>query len=169
MEGEAQVVVFLGIEEVVRKDRRAEAEGMAQVVRAPQEVVAHPPEKLKAEKPRWQTSNPGKEGAKVASRWRLSHGKSKCGFPRGTGHQHEGERESILGQNYRLVVSGLANLGQNQFCESNLGQSISGSGVCHGPKGWGPNPETIGPRGGPTFRVFFPLPQPFSLFLSLSG
>ena len=98
MEGEAQVVVFLGMEVVVRKDRKAGAEGLAQVGRAPEEVVAHPPEKLKGEKPRCQTSNPGKEGAKVASQWWLNHGKSKCGSPRGTGHQHEGERDD-LGKN----------------------------------------------------------------------
>ena len=40
-----QVVVFLGTEVVVRKDRKAGAEGMAQVGRA-EEVVARPPEKL---------------------------------------------------------------------------------------------------------------------------
>ena len=34
MEGEVQVVVFLGTEVVVRKDRKAGAEGMAQVGRA---------------------------------------------------------------------------------------------------------------------------------------
>ena len=92
----AQVVVSLGTEVVVRKDRKAGAEGMAQVGRAPEEVVARPLEKLKGEKPRWQKSTPGKEGAGVASQWR--HGKSKCGFPRDTGHQHEGERDD-LGKN----------------------------------------------------------------------
>ena len=50
MEGEAQVV-----------DRKSGAEEMAQVGRAPEEVVAHPPEKLKGEKPRCPTSNPGKD------------------------------------------------------------------------------------------------------------
>ena len=98
MEEEAQVVVFLGTMWWCARTWKAGAEGMAQVGRAPEEVVAHPPEKLKEEKPRWQTSNPGKEGANVASQWRLSHGKSKCGFPRGTGHQHEGERDD-LGKN----------------------------------------------------------------------
>ena len=97
MEGEGQVVVFLGTEVVVRKDRKAGAEGMAQVGRA-EEVVARPPEKLKEGKPKWQTSNPGKEGAEVASQWWLSHGKSECGFPRGTRHRHEGERDD-LGKN----------------------------------------------------------------------
>ena len=56
---------------VVRKDRKAGAEGMAQVGRA-EEVLARPLEKLKEGKPRWQTSNPGKEGAEVASQWCLS-------------------------------------------------------------------------------------------------
>ena len=84
MEGEAQVVVSLGTDVVVRKDRKAGAEGMAQVGRAPEEVVARPLEKLKGEKPRWQRSSPGKDGARVASQRRLSHGKSKCGFPRDT-------------------------------------------------------------------------------------
>ena len=93
MEGEAQVVVFLGTEVVAHMDRKAGAEGMAQVGRAPEEVVAHPPEKLKggkgAKRPILE-----KKGAKVASRW-LSHGKSKCGFPRGTRHQHECERDDF--------------------------------------------------------------------------
>ena len=46
MEGEGQVVVFLGTEVVVHKDRKVGAEGMAQVGRA-EEVVARPPETLK--------------------------------------------------------------------------------------------------------------------------
>ena len=54
--GEALVVVFLGTDVVVRKDRKAGAEGMAQVVRAPEKVVARPLEKLKEGKPRWQKS-----------------------------------------------------------------------------------------------------------------
>ena len=91
-------MVFLGTEAVVQKDGKEGAEGMAQVGRAPEEVVAHPPEKLKGGKPGCQTSNPGKEGAKVASQWWLSHGKSKCCFPSGTRHQHEGERDD-LGKN----------------------------------------------------------------------
>ena len=53
MEGEGQVVVFLGTEVVGAK-------GMAQVGRA-EEVVARPTEKLREGKPRWQTSNPGKD------------------------------------------------------------------------------------------------------------
>ena len=85
MEGrEAQVVVSLGTDVVVPKVK-AGAEGMAQVGRAPEEVVAHPHEKLKGGKPRWQRSSPGKEGERVA------------GFPRGTGHQHEGERDNPSG------------------------------------------------------------------------
>ena len=86
MEGEAQVVVFLGTEVVVRKDWKAGAKGMALVERVLEE----------GEKPEWGKSNPGKEGAKVASQRRLSHG--KCGFLHGTGHQHEGERDD-LGKN----------------------------------------------------------------------
>ena len=72
------------------------------------------------------------------------------------------------------------NFGQSNF---NFGQSISGSGVCHGPKGWGPNREKIGPRtvgapmgGGPegwgaqNFALFFfPSPATISFFLCLSG
>ena len=61
------------------------------------------------------------------------------------------------------------------FGQSNCGQSIFGSGVCHVPKGWGPNPEKIGPRrvgppkgGGPKFRVFFFRLPPVSFFLSLT-
>ena len=46
----------------------------------------------------WQTSNPGKEGAEVASQWWLSHGKSECGFLHGIRHRHEGERDD-LGKN----------------------------------------------------------------------
>ena len=95
--GGAQVVVSLGTEVVVRKDWKAGAE-MWQARWAPQEVVARPLEKLMGEKPRWQKSSPGKEGARVASQWRLNHGKSKCGFPRDTGYQHEGERDD-LGKN----------------------------------------------------------------------
>ena len=64
----------------MRKDWKAGAEGMAQVVRAPEEIVARPLEKLKGGKPRWQKSNPRKEGAGVASQWRLNNGKSECGF-----------------------------------------------------------------------------------------
>ena len=61
-----------------------------------------------------------------------------------------------------------------------FGQSISGSGVCHGPKGWGPNPEKSSPEGwGPDFGQpfwlpgkggplsFFPLPPQFSFSLSV--
>ena len=40
-------MVFLGTDMVVRKDQKAGAEGMAQVGRAPEEVVARPLEKLK--------------------------------------------------------------------------------------------------------------------------
>ena len=92
---EAQVVVSLGTEVVVRKDRKAGAEEMAQVGRAAEEVVARPLEKLTGEKPKWQKSTLGKEGEGVASQWRLSHGKSKCGFPRDTRHQHEGDRDDL--------------------------------------------------------------------------
>ena len=65
------------------------------------------------------------------------------------------------------------------FGQSNCGQSIFGSGVCHVPKGWGPNPEKIGPRrvgapkgGGPegwgaqNFVLFFSSPTSFVLFVS---
>ena len=90
-------MVSLGTEVVVRKDRKAGAE-MWQARWAPEEVVARPLEKLMGEKPRWQKSSPGREEAGVASRSWLSHGKSKCGFPRDTGHQHEGERDD-LGKN----------------------------------------------------------------------
>ena len=96
MEG-AQAVESLGTKVEVRKDWKAVVGEMAQVGRAPEEVV-HLPEKLTGEKPRWQKSSPGKEGATVASQWRLNHGKSKCGYARGTGHQHEGERDD-LGKN----------------------------------------------------------------------
>ena len=92
MEGKVQVVVFLGTEVVVRKDRKAGAEGMALVGWALEEVVQT------GEKPQWRKSNPGKEGAEVASQWWLSHGKSECGFLRGTGLQHESERDD-LGKN----------------------------------------------------------------------
>ena len=71
----------------LRKDWKAVVGEMAQVGRAPEEVVAHQPEKLMGEKPGWQKSNPGRGGATIASQWRLNHGKSKCGCPRGTGHQ----------------------------------------------------------------------------------
>ena len=37
----------------------------------------------------------------------------------------------------------LTNLGQSIF-----GQSISGSGVCHGPKGWAQTQKKSGPQGG---------------------
>ena len=95
MEGEVQVVVFLGTEVVVCKDRKAGAKGMALVGRALEEVVARQLETQTGEKPEWRKSNPGKEGAKVASQWWLSHGKSECGFLRGIGHQHEGERDDL--------------------------------------------------------------------------
>ena len=75
MEGEVQVMVFLGTEVVVRKDRKAGAKGMALVGRALEEVVARPLETQTGEKPEWRKSNPGKEEAKVASQWWLSHGK----------------------------------------------------------------------------------------------
>ena len=93
-----QGAVFLGTEVVVRKDRKAGAKGMALVGRALEEVVARPLETQTGEKPEWRKSNPGKEEAKVASQWWLSHGKSECGFPRGTGHQHEGERDDLGSQ-----------------------------------------------------------------------
>ena len=76
MERGAQDVESLGTKVEARKDWIAVVGEMAQVGRAPEEVVAHPPEKQ-----RWQKYNPGKEGARVASQWRLSHGKSGCGFP----------------------------------------------------------------------------------------
>ena len=88
----------LGTKVEVRKDWKAVVGQMAHVERVPEEVEAHPLEKLMGEKPRWQKSNPGKEGATIASQWRLNHGKSKRGYPRGTGHQHEGERDE-LGKN----------------------------------------------------------------------
>ena len=66
---------------------------MAHARWAPEEVVARPHEILMGGMPRWQESSPGKEGAGVASQWRLNHGKSKSSFPRDTGHQHEGERD----------------------------------------------------------------------------
>ena len=103
MEGEAQVVVFLGKEVVVRKDRKAGAKGMALVGRALEEVVARPLETQTGEKPEWRKSNLGKEGAKVASQRKLNHGKSKCGCPRGTRHQHEGERDD-LGKNPSWLI-----------------------------------------------------------------
>ena len=81
----------------MRKDWKAVAEEMEQVG-CQRRFLAHPPEKLMAEKPRWEKSNHGKEGTGVASQWSLNHGKSKCGFPRGTGHHHEGERDD-LGKN----------------------------------------------------------------------
>ena len=69
---------LLGTKVEVRKDWKAVAE----------EVVAHPPEKLMGEKPRWQKSNPGKRGSnKLASQRRLNRGKSSCGYPRGTTHK----------------------------------------------------------------------------------
>ena len=96
--GGAQVVVSLWHRCGGAQGPEGGAEGKAQVGRAPEEVVARPLEKLKGGKPRWQKSSPGKEGARVASQRKLSHGKSKCGFPRDTGHQHEGERDD-LGKN----------------------------------------------------------------------
>ena len=60
--------------------------------------------------------------------------------------------------------------GQSRFGHpdlTNYGQSISGSGVCHGPKGWGPNPGGApkggAPKGGrhKISLFFFPLPPPF--------
>ena len=60
----------LGTKVEVRKDWKAVVGEMAQVGRTPEEVVAHRPEKLMGEMPRWQKSNPGKEGAGVASQWR---------------------------------------------------------------------------------------------------
>ena len=85
----------LGTEVVVRKDWKAVVEGMGQARWAPEEVVARPLEMLMGEKPEWRKLSPGKEGAGVASQWRLNHGKSKSGFPRDTGHQHEGERDDL--------------------------------------------------------------------------
>ena len=85
MAGVAQAVESLGTKVEVRKDWKAV---VGQMGRAPEEVEAHPLEKLMGEKSRWQKSNPGKEGATIASQWRLNRGKSKCGYPRGTGHQH---------------------------------------------------------------------------------
>ena len=95
MERVAQAVESLGTEKVVRKDWKVVAEGMAQARWAPEEVGARPLEILMGVKPMWQTSSPGKEGAGVASQWRLNHGKSKCGFPRDTGHQRVGERDDL--------------------------------------------------------------------------
>ena len=59
MEG-AQAVESLGTSLEVRKDWKAVVGEMAQVERAPEEAVAHQPEKLMGEKPRWQKSSPGK-------------------------------------------------------------------------------------------------------------
>ena len=83
-------MMSLGTEAVARKDWKAVAEGMGQARWAPEEVVARPLERLMGGKPMWQKSSP--------SQWRLNHGKSKCGFPREKGHQHEGERDD-LGKN----------------------------------------------------------------------
>ena len=63
----------------------------------------------------------------------------------------------------------LTNFGQSIFC-----QSIFGSGVRHGPKGWGPNPEKSGPQGwevqkvggNPKFRVFSVSRHQFRFFVS---
>ena len=65
------------------------------------------------------------------------------------------------------------------FLTNPFGQSNSGPGVCHGPKGWGRNPEKSGPEGwgpelwGPegwgaqNFAFFFPSPTTsFALFIS---
>ena len=79
--GAAQAVESIGTEKVVRKDWKAAAEGMAQARWAPEKVVARPLETLMGVKSNWQKSNPGKEGAGVASQWRLNHGKSKVRFP----------------------------------------------------------------------------------------
>ena len=103
---------------------------------------------------------------------------------------YDQQEETNFGQS-RFGHPDLTNLGQ-----SNFGQSISGSGVCHGGaleggprtgevgrlQGKGPNPEKVGtpkgggPKGGAPkgggpkiSRFFFPLPLPFSLFLSLLG
>ena len=80
MEGVAQAVESLGTE-VVRKDWKEVAEEMAQARWAPEEVVARPPETLMREKPRWQKSSPGKEGAGVASQWRVNRPKVRVRFP----------------------------------------------------------------------------------------
>ena len=91
MEGAAQAVESLGTEVVVRKDWKVVAEE-AQTRWAPEEVVARPPETLVGEKPRWQKSNPGREEAGVALRWRLSRGKS---VPHDTGHQLAGGYDDL--------------------------------------------------------------------------
>ena len=77
MEGAAQVEVSLG--------RGGGAQGLegggggtAQARWAPEGVVARPPETLMREKPKWRKSNPGREKTRVAPRWWLSRGKSKC-------------------------------------------------------------------------------------------
>ena len=93
MEGAAQVVESLGTEKV-RKNWKAAAEGMAQASWAPEDVVARPLEILMGRMPKWQKSNPEKEGTGVASQLRLNHGKSKCGFPRDAGH-HKGEQDDL--------------------------------------------------------------------------
>ena len=61
---------------------------------------------------------------------------------------------------------------------TDYGQSIFGSGVCHGPKRWGPNQEKSGPNGGapkgggskgggPKISRFFPSPTTsFTLLVS---
>ena len=68
----AEAVESLGTKVEVRKDWKAVVGQMAHVGRAPEEVEAHPLEKLMGEKPRWQKSNPGKEGATIASQWRVN-------------------------------------------------------------------------------------------------
>ena len=96
MERVAQAVESLGTEKVVRKDLKAVAEGMAQARWVPEEVVARPLEMLMGE------GQGGKSPVLEKREQELphsgNHGKSRCGFPRDTGHQRASERDD-LGKN----------------------------------------------------------------------
>ena len=95
MEGVAQALVSLGTQVVVCRERKAEAEGMALVGRALEEVVARPLETQTGERPEWRKSNPGREGAGVVSQRWQNRGKSECGFLRDRGHQHANGHDDL--------------------------------------------------------------------------
>ena len=80
---------------------------------------------------------------------------------------HTTTREPKRAHLTRFGHPDLTNVGQ-----SNFGQSNSGSGVCHGPKGGAQTQKNRAPKGGPpkggaqNFALFFPSPIPiFAIFL----
>ena len=67
--------------------------------------------------------------------------------------EHQGRKGPTLA-NPVLAIQFWANpflaivvLARPILAKTNFGQSNFGSGVCHGPKGWFPNPEKSGPEG----------------------